>query len=631
MLPLSQWSFLQLGRPGAPRGGLPGGLQSYTYSSYAVNPAAYEGTAIVKNLIFHRGKAAPNTGMVDGMSSADLAAGISFTPNTPGYQYTSGKYTAPVKSWWGMYVYDYMGLAAGYKPAKCGTQPDVTTVKWEKTTTTTTKYTNTTEAGSAIVPTSAVTTSNTETIPTSSTGKKPCPMKQYKMGCGGVSAIYGANSSVTTFHNCDFKYGLALMGGGICFMGRGQLLIKGDPVFDVPNDPSSKRKPAGDMQQDVDWKGRYIPEGQSPAELKSKNYLQNGRYHGLTYQSVDQDELTGSLCNFERNQAFGGERGAGGAIYSGWRPVVDGNDGISRISISGCNFFRNVALNTFKEFFTNGGTLSGTGGPGHSWDISDSSFYENNAERGGLFFDAGTKGLLGNAVPGRADIGTYYQWGMAMTLTDVYVKRHGHFDPAAMFGCSGSWAETSIGAMAGGYTDYGCLDVWNEDFKAVGGLLLGTSTGGMAAVFNTWSDISRIAAEIAADPSDYSWTPLINAVGNLMLQDPGLMYRGNWMITDPMEGYACKGYDQFGTGPSQQSLTDAWLMGDGFSLGGVLGQTYSPYNYPNPFFENCGTPGMFTINFNYFTYGGTWWMVSRVCLGHAIASSCECVSMRSCQ
>ena len=30
--------------------------------------------------------------------------------------------------------------------------------------------------------------------------------------CGGVAAVYGAKGMTTTFHNCDFKYSLALQG-----------------------------------------------------------------------------------------------------------------------------------------------------------------------------------------------------------------------------------------------------------------------------------------------------------------------------------------------------------------------------------------------------------------------------------
>ena len=89
-----------------------------------MNPAAYEGKALVKDLVFHRGKAPPNTGYYDGDSGG------------------ADKGNAPVKSFWGIYVDDYQGSKAMYDPKTCA-QPVVTSsAKWSQTTTTVIQYTN---------------------------------------------------------------------------------------------------------------------------------------------------------------------------------------------------------------------------------------------------------------------------------------------------------------------------------------------------------------------------------------------------------------------------------------------------------------------------------------------------------
>ena len=249
---------------------------------------------------------------------------------------------------------------------------------------------------------------------------------QYKMGCGGVAAIYPAQQSVTTFWNCDFKYGLSRMGSGICFMGRGSLLVKGDPVM---NSATLAHVPAGNMQTDG----------------------ANGAANNIQYQDSQQDEPTGSYCNFERNNAYGGGTrivyssvgevtdtlpvGAGPAIYAGWRPYLDGVSGSTNITITGCNFFRNLAWNRLTGAGGNGGVFATSGGPGFSWLINGrSSFYENRAQRGAVLFDDSTKMLQGNSVPGRPDLKEMFNWGGDYRVEDSYFTRNGYFDLSALTG-----------------------------------------------------------------------------------------------------------------------------------------------------------------------------------------------------
>lgn len=521
-----------------------------------MNPAPYQGNATVKNLVFHRGKAGSNAGPWG---------------------------TAPLKMWWGMYLNDYQSGEGMHYPTVCPNEVRTSKIetRWTVTTTTPVYYTNTTtlvggcqhlgpnycssDCASQADPTSCPSTTGaiqtTATAKQSATVTSSCSTKKYKLGCGGVAAVYGGKSSTTTLHNCDFKYGLSLMGSGICSMGRGTLIIKGDPVLDG----HGNQMPAGSMQKDA---------------------------NGITYQSGYHDDLTGSLCNFERNQAYGGDNinAVGAAIFAGWRPLVDGLTDTTDITVSGCNFFRNIAHNKYVGEFKNGATIATTGGPGYKWHIKDrSSFYENLGARGNAFFDAGSAERIGNSVPGRPDIGSSYNWGQEITIEDTFMKRHGFTNPSGLFGCTNTTSNN------------GCTDANNEGFNAGGGLAGGQylPTGGMAAIFNTWQDVFNnrwTAAEKSWDPTDYSWWNPAQISQFVISMDFELQYRGHMWKIVPEEGFPCKGFDQFGQGPTSANLAAG--------SSGVFGTYYSPNTYPQPYFENCGTPGHITKSSQDLTYGG---------------------------
>lgn len=596
----------------------------YSYPTYSVASAAYTGTAVVKGLVFHRGKAATNAGMYDmnqaysgrysgsnnqkSWSAPDAASAAKMTMRTNAFIYNaSAPYTtspsslpdwagAPIKSWWGVYLSDpqlggshpVMGASDPrrlYIPAFCPNSVKTTTRTWTVTNASTVAQAWTeTEVGGVITSTvgGAIPSATTTSVVSPKVSVSACPAKQWKVGCGGVAQVYGAQSSHTTFLDCDFKYGIALQGGSICVMGRGSVLLKGTPV----NNAQGLQVGAGDQQKGNGW-------------------------DGLSYQQQGQDQLTGSLCNFERNQAHL----AGGVIFAGYRPYVDGSSGTTSITISGCNFFRNIAFSQLTDFrvYQNGGVLATTGGPGYSFTIKDrSSFYENKALRGGVMHDLTTKFSRMNKNP--ALPGAMWVWGWDLTVENSYFIRNGWADYFALRGCLAS------------NDAYGCNAANNEGFAAH------FPNGGMAAIFETWSSISRNTTENLNDPTDYRWregqsgslqTPYTNEA-----QSPGsdrqTYYRGlghpgapttptyasvvhtinqvnGYSITpagDPMWGYPCKGFDQAGYGPDMANLF-------GYTDAGNFGNYYSPYTYPRKFFENCGSAGVITKMNTGFQYGGS--------------------------
>ena len=132
-----QWSFLQLGRPGAPIGGgtasYSGTKNSYSYTSYAVNSAQYQGNAVVRGLVFHRGKAATNAGMWDGRASGttpDAFANSGPAEPADGPRVWTG---APLKSWWGVYLDDFVSKVAEYTPNNCAASAKQTVTQWTVT------------------------------------------------------------------------------------------------------------------------------------------------------------------------------------------------------------------------------------------------------------------------------------------------------------------------------------------------------------------------------------------------------------------------------------------------------------------------------------------------------------------
>ena len=135
------------------------------------------------------------------------------------------------------------------------------------------------------------------------------------------------------------------MGGAIGFAG-GELHLAGESVLSLS---------VGSIKSSTHT--TYYKKGaQLPIRLPEL-----GSYSEIRWvQNAFTEPPRGSYCNFNQNNAWGNavDSGAGGGIYHMALPF--GGTGVApKLTITGCNFWRNYAYNPWTNSFKNGGAIGG--------------------------------------------------------------------------------------------------------------------------------------------------------------------------------------------------------------------------------------------------------------------------------